>query len=156
MRAVSSAFDAGGTIPTHYANVRFPGGRNTSIPIEWIDEPEATESFAVVMTDRAPSARGFIHWVVANIPASVHGLPQGASGGSMPTGSSELENDFGAKGYGGPQPPAGTGAHEYALVVHALDVERLDDPGLRDSRRVVAEIEKHTLDSASYSGTLGR
>ena len=38
----------------------------------------------------------------------------------------EATNDFGDRGYDGPEPPKGHGMHHYHFRLAALDVERLD------------------------------
>lgn len=45
-------------------------GENRSITLRWNGAPEGTRSFAVTMTNR-----GFNHWVVTDIPATVTELP---------------------------------------------------------------------------------
>jgi hypothetical protein len=44
----------------------------------------------------------------------------------MPQGSKELDNSFGWNGYGGPQPPKGSGPHKYEITLYALNVEGFD------------------------------
>ncbi len=106
---------------------------NVSPHLSWSDLPEGTKSLAVTCFDPdAPTASGFWHWAVFNIPASVTGLPTGA--GSDETlggieGVVSLAGDSGQKTYYGPNPPAGHAPHRYLYAVHAVDVEKLDiDP----------------------------
>jgi len=44
----------------------------------------------------------------------------------MPAGAVELKNSFGDAGYGGPQPPKGSGEHPYVVTLYALNVDKLD------------------------------
>ena len=53
-------------------------------------------------------------------------LAEGASGKNMPPGALEMKNSFGDMGYGGPQPPRGTGSHQYVITVFALKDPTLD------------------------------
>lgn len=125
MYVSSSAFRNRGSIPVRYARPA-AGGANVSIPLDWSAAPVGTKSFALSVVDHHPIARLWTHWMVINIPATVMSLPEGASGKNMPPGSAELLNSFGAPGYGGPQPPAGSGPHPYVITVYALNVSRLD------------------------------
>jgi hypothetical protein len=100
------------------------GGQNLSPQLAWSGFPEATRSFVVSCFDPdAPTASGFWHWVVVDVPVLVTGFPTGAE---LPVGAFCVRNDFGERGYGGPAPPAGDRPHRYIFVAHAVDVEHLD------------------------------
>ena len=106
------------------------GGHDNSPQLSWSGFPEATKSFAVTVFDPdAPTASGFWHWAVANIPASTTTLAPGAGddgGTGLPHGTVTLKSDAGLARYVGAAPPAGHGPHRYFVAVHALDVEHLD------------------------------
>jgi Raf kinase inhibitor-like YbhB/YbcL family protein len=127
----SSDCSDGATLPMpHVSGVMGAGGEDRSPQLSWSGFPEGTQSFAVTVYDPdAPTASGFWHWAVANIPASVTELPGGAGDKDEPTlpeGALQLRNDAGFAGYVGAAPPSGHGPHRYFLVVHAVDTDTLD------------------------------
>ena len=104
---------------------------HTSPQLSWEAGPEGTKTYAVTCYDPdAPTASGYWHWAVFNIPADVTSLPLGAGDADnpqLPEGAVTLANDSGTKAFYGPQPPAGHGPHRYIFAVHALP-EVLDLP----------------------------
>ncbi len=119
MKLTSKSFANGDLIPAKFAMKAISGGQNISPQILIDDIPAHTQSIALAMVDRHPIARSWVHWAVLNIPPSAAEIPEGASG-HMPAGSIELENTFGSAGYGGPQPPRGSGVHTYEISAYCL------------------------------------
>ncbi|MFQ4148004.1 YbhB/YbcL family Raf kinase inhibitor-like protein [Arthrobacter sp. LAPM80] len=102
-----------------------PDGKDLSPQLSWSGFPAGTRSFAVTMFDPdAPTASGWWHWAVADLPVGVTDLAEGASA-TLPAGALTLKNDAGSPAYMGSAPPAGHGPHRYMVVVHALDVQSL-------------------------------
>lgn len=112
------------------------GGQDVSPQLSWSGFPEGTRSFAVTVYDPdAPTASGFWHWAVFDLPVTTTSLDTGAGdddGSTLPDGAVTLPNDAGLTRYLGAAPPQGHIPHRYFTVVHAVDVETLDiEPGSR-------------------------
>jgi len=120
--------DGGALKMAQVSGIMGAGGEDLSPQLSWSGFPEATRSFAVTVFDPdAPTASGFWHWVVANLPATVTDLPTGVGDGSaLPGAALTLRNDAGIRRYVGAAPPAGHGVHRYFVVVHAVDQEKLE------------------------------
>jgi Raf kinase inhibitor-like YbhB/YbcL family protein len=112
-----------------------------------------------LMYDRHQIANNWIHWLVIDIPANVNELAEGASlKGMMPNGSIELKNSFQTKGYGGPAPPSGSGTHEYAFVLYAIndDHTNLEPNRNYTYNQVIQELNEDTITTAEISGLFNR
>lgn len=155
MKLSSSAFNDGGKIPLPYV-MPGAGGKNVSLALSWADPPGGTQSFALSIVDPHPVARNWVHWLVINIPAGVTALEEGASGKKMPQGAVELKNSFGDLGYGGPQPPKGTGNHPYVVTLYALKAARLDLGPKTDLAAFKQALEGQVLATATITGYFGR
>jgi Raf kinase inhibitor-like YbhB/YbcL family protein len=62
-----------------------------------------------------PDARGFVHWVLTDIPGDRRDLAAGEGDDIGMPG----QNDFGRTGWAGPCPPSGQ--HRYVFTLYALD-----------------------------------
>lgn len=136
----------------HASGVMGAGGEDVSPHLSWSGAPEGTQSFAVTIYDPdAPTASGFWHWAVFDIPADVTDLPRGAGaadGSKLPSGAVQLNNDARMPGYVGAAPPEGHGPHHYYTVVHAVDVPSLDIPAESTPAYLGFNLFSHTLGRA--------
>ena len=157
----SPAFADGDAIPDLHAEAS-----NVSPPLSWEGPPEGARSFALAVTDPDVPAelgfpRAFAHWLVADIPAGVRGLPTGASGTrGLPQGAREFESDFVTvgipgygNGYGGPWPP--DGAHRYVFTLYALKTDRIELDDSADYVEFVRAVLPSTITTATLVGLYG-
>lgn len=143
MKITSPAFGDGEPIPEKYGYTE----ENVSPPLEVEGIPDAAESLVLVMDDpdaREPAGKIWDHWVVWNIPPDVEELPEGFDGGV------QGRNDFGERGYGGPNPP--DRQHTYVFVLYAVD-RTLDLPESTGKDEVLEEIQDYVLAEAGLRGT---
>lgn len=136
LEVTSESFTEGATLSAAQLGGKMgvEGGEDRSPQVSWSAGPEGTRTYVVTVFDPdAPTASGFWHWSVANIPAEVTSLPEGACTGDdtsgLPEGAVVVRNDAGFKGFVGAAPPAGHGPHRYILAVHAVgdEIELGDD-----------------------------
>ncbi|TQS44122.1 YbhB/YbcL family Raf kinase inhibitor-like protein [Cryptosporangium phraense] len=134
-----------------------PLEHNVSPELSWSGAPDGTKSYAVTMYDPdAPTGSGFWHWAVADVPASVTSLPEGAgdeTGSALPAGAYQLPNDARLAQFVGAAPPAGHGPHRYFVVVHALDVEHIGVPADATPALLGFTIAGHILGRAVLTAT---
>ncbi len=148
-KLIVTGFVEGAVIP----NLQTCDGADLSPSFEWSGEPGGTRSFALIVDDPDAPVGTWNHWLLWDIPASVHALAQGFKAGQL--GQSGL-NDFGRSGYNGPCPSRGHGPHRYFFKLHALDVQSL---GLRaGARRAELDraLEGHVLAKTEYMGRYER
>jgi Raf kinase inhibitor-like YbhB/YbcL family protein len=135
-------------------------GRNVSLPLAWKDVPGKAKSLAIMMLDPdAGSGKGFLHWLVVNLPPSVTSLPEGAGNlgdGGLPSAAVQLPNDAGLTGYFGPCPPHGDPPHHYVITIYAVSKPAIGvAPGTANAA-VTHEIIANTIDKASIIYTYQR
>ena len=150
----SESFADGSKIPLKHARNGINSDKNISPPqLTWKNPPEGTKSFALLCLDTAPVANNWIHWMVFNIPADIRSINEGASCKNMPSGSTENLNSFRVGGYGGPQPPEGTGVHTYIFTIYAMSdkITLLEESYSYD--QFVKLINEKILGQASLAGT---
>ncbi|HEX7158662.1 MAG TPA: YbhB/YbcL family Raf kinase inhibitor-like protein [Edaphobacter sp.] len=200
MRLTSKSFKDDGPIPGEFAfavvdsKAHVALSKNRNPDLAWSDVPTGTKSFALICCDPDVPSKGddvnqegrvvpaslprvnFYHWLLWNIPASMHGIaagsqsdgvtPRGKNGPEAPggmrhginyytgwfAGDAEMEGDY--YGYDGPCPPWNDSiVHRYYFTLYALDVERLDVRGEPTAERVQAALKGHVLAEARVMGT---
>ncbi len=144
----TSAFSSGAEIPRQYTCK----GADTSPTLQWSGAPAKTAGFAIIMDDPDAPGGTWMHWVLWNLPASTHSLPDGVSKREqLDDGSRQGRNSFGRVGYNGPCPPPGQ-THRYFFRVYALDSKIELAPGAHRSELDEA-MKGHVLAQSEYMGT---
>ena len=156
----SADFADGAELPPAQRSGAFgvEGGEDVSPQLSWSGFPDGTQSFAVTTFDPcAPTASGFWHWAVVDLPADVTSLDRGAGaeGSSLPGAAFMVRNDAGSPSYVGAGPPPGHGDHRYYFVVHAVDVPSLGIPQEASPAYLGFNLFSHTLARGILLGTFG-
>ncbi|MFD3588605.1 YbhB/YbcL family Raf kinase inhibitor-like protein [Streptomyces sp. NPDC058683] len=153
-----SLADGGRLADEQVSGILGAGGQDVSPQLSWSGFPEETRSFTVAMFDPdVPTASGFWHWAVANLPASVTDLPAGAGDGrDLPGGAVTLPNDAGYSRYLGPATPPGNGPDRYFLVVHAVGVAELEVSERSTPAYMDFLLFSHAIARATMYGTFER
>jgi Raf kinase inhibitor-like YbhB/YbcL family protein len=130
------------------------GGQNLSPELIWEKAPKGTKSFVVSCIDKNKVAKRWVHWMVVNIPSDTKKLSRSASASKMPTECKELKNSFGDFGYGGSQPPSGTGVHKYVFTIYALNVDKLElEKQFLSEKELLKLLKGKIIKKASIIGT---
>ncbi len=147
LELTSGAFAEGNAIPTRYSCQ----GEDMSPPLAWQGAPAATQSFALIMDDPDAPGQTWVHWIVYNLPATTHALPEGVTAGTALSGNAaQGRNSWGRNDYGGPCPPSGT--HRYFFKLYALD-SVLELPTGASKDDVLHAMEGHILAETQLMGT---
>jgi len=120
----STAFAEGEAIPQKFSC----DGANVSPQLAWTGTPSGAGALVLVVDD--PDARGFVHWIVLDLPGADGALPEGVS----PTTDSPQQgsNGFGKVGWGGPCPPSGTHHYNFTLTAIAAPLGLAGNPTAQD------------------------
>lgn len=145
MELSSPAFDDGEPIPDRHGYT----AANTNPPLQWAGVPEEAASLALVVDDPdavEPAGKVWDHWVVWNLDPDRREIPAGWDADDAIEG----QNDFGERGYGGPNPP--DRPHTYEFRLYALD-DRLTLGAGATKAQLEEAMSGHVLDRAELTGT---
>jgi Raf kinase inhibitor-like YbhB/YbcL family protein len=146
MKLTSPAFSHNGSIPSEYTC----DGANISPALKWLDAPQPTNSFVLIVDDPDAPAKVWTHWILFNIPNTTQSLVENSQSGPFLQGAT----DFNGKcQWGGPCPPSGT--HHYHFTLYALD-NFLDLPTGATKEQVIKAMQGHILAQTTLIGTYQR
>ena len=147
----TKAFPKGGEIPGKYTC----SGENASPALSWSGAPSDTKGFALIVEDPDAPSGTFTHWIVYDLPAGVHQLPENVSKtDELSGGGHQGRNDLRRVGYGGPCPPPGK-PHRYFFRLFALN-SALSLPAGASRREVESALHGRVLAQAELMGKFGR
>jgi Raf kinase inhibitor-like YbhB/YbcL family protein len=147
----SAVFLPGEPIPSRYTCE----AEDVSPPLAWMDPPQATKSFLLIMEDPdapdpAAPKQVWLHWVLYNIPAATRAFSEAIRKPDLPPGTLQGLNDWNRTGYRGPCPPVGR--HRYFFRLRALDIV-LSDLGVVNRADLERAVEGHVVGEAVLMGT---
>jgi Raf kinase inhibitor-like YbhB/YbcL family protein len=143
----SSAWQPKGAIPAQYTC----DGANASPPLAWNKPPAGTQTFALIMTDPDAPSGTWTHWVVFNIPSTVHGLPANIQ--QLPPGTLAGNNSWKHARYEGACPPARE--HRYIFNLYALNTVLNLKAGV-DRKTLQKNLQGHVIGNAELQGRYQR
>ncbi len=153
MKLESPAFYPNDMIPPQYTC----DGEQLSPPLHWSEVPAGTHSFVLIMDDPdaiAVIGRVFDHWVLYDLPAEIHQLPEGVpTEATLANGGIHGLTTRQGYGYLGPCPP--TGIHSYYFKLFALDCFLQLEPG-KTKADILQAIAGHVIASAELVGRYTR
>jgi hypothetical protein len=151
LKLTSPAFLEGEVIPTKYTGE----GLDVSPPLQWVQPPPTTASFALICDDPDAPMGTWDHWIIFNIPADSRKLAEAVpTQEQLPDGTRQGLNDFGEVGYRGPMPPPGK-PHRYYFRLYALDTV-LDLPKPVKREDLEKTMTGHVIAEAKLMGTYQR
>jgi len=152
MRLFSPAFGNGDYIPVKYTC----DGEDISPPLLFLDPPEETQSFAILVEDPDAPVGVFTHWIIYDIPGAFEGLPEDIPPvPELEYGIRQGINDFKRIGYGGPCPPPGK-IHRYFFILFALDIPKTGLPPGALKGAFLEAIDGHVIAQDELVGLYGR
>ena len=150
MTLASVAFRHQQPIPAKYTC----SGDNVSVPLQWADPPDGTQSFALIMDDPDAPSGTYVHWVIYNLPAGTRALAENVpADATLPDGSMNGQNSARRSGYTGPCPPSGT--HHYFFKLYALNTLLSLKPGAT-KEQLLSAMQGHILMQTELMGTYQR
>lgn len=143
----SPSFSSNTLIPPRHTRT----AENTPPPLEWEAPPEGTAELVLWCEDLDAPDGPFTHWLVTGIDPSRTSV----EGDADVDGGTVWPNDFGDRGYDGPEPPVGDDEHRYKFQVFALDQPLKTSPD-DDRDQLRREVDEHKIASGTLIGRFAR
>jgi len=146
MKVQSPAFAHNEKIPADHT----ADGKDVNPQLKISEIPWGAKSLVLIVDD--PDAQRvcgytWVHWVVFDIPIesdTVEILENSIPGISG-------ESTYKKPSYGGPNPPAGTGIHNYHFKIYALN-KKLELPKMTSLSKIIESMQNHILANSTLIG----
>ncbi|MBZ6496249.1 YbhB/YbcL family Raf kinase inhibitor-like protein [Natrinema longum] len=141
----SQAFDDGQRIPEEYGYTE----TNVNPPLEIRGVPDDAATLALIVDDPdaiEPAGNVWDHWIVWNVPPETGTIPEDWDAADAIEGT----NDYGDRGYGGPNPPDREHTYRFRLFALEMSIDLGPDAAAAD---LESAIEGHVLEQARLEGT---
>jgi Raf kinase inhibitor-like YbhB/YbcL family protein len=151
----SPSFAQGAAIPRRHAGAGV--GANLSPALGWKNvPPQAVELVLIVEDPDAPLPSPIAHLIAYGLPPNIDGLPEGALAANADNVALALgRGSFGRRGYAGPRPFVGHGAHRYHFQIFALS-EPLAFDSPPDRRALLERMRGKVLSRGRLVGSYER
>jgi Raf kinase inhibitor-like YbhB/YbcL family protein len=151
----SPSFGTDAAIPMRHAEK----GEKLSPALAFDGVPDTAKSIAVLIEDPdVKENKPFVHWIIANVPATEKMLPEGIPGDpklKLPKDAIQGANSRGSTGYFGMNPPVGDPPHHYHVQVFAVDAMLDLKPGA-GRKEVLDALKGHIVGFGELVGTFER
>ena len=128
---------------------------DVSPEISWTGVPNNAKSIVVMMEDPDAALKPVTHWIVANLPPNLTGLPENVLKTEKYGDAVQGGNHTGKHGYYGPMPPPADKPHKYHFQVFALDT-KLDLPSGFNRQALLDAMKNHVIAKGETVGTYQR
>jgi len=150
MKIESPVFVHNEKIPTDYT----ADGKNVNPELKISEIPNGTKSLVLIFDD--PDAKRvvgytWVHWVLFNILVDSDSVIISENSIVGTPG----ESTYKKASYGGPNPPVGTGIHNYHFKIYAID-KKLELPEMVSLVEITNSIKGHILASSVLIGQYSR
>lgn len=149
----TTAFEDGGVIPSKYTAA---AATPVSPELKWANAPDGSVTFALLLHDPDTSVNKtpteILHWMIFNIPAEAHGLPESVPAQpKLSDGAVQGKNYLHKAGYAGPGAPSAGPSHHYTFELFALDTKLNLGPEATQAE-VLKAMSGHILDKGVLVG----
>ena len=126
-------------------------GSNIRPHLKWENISEKVAELAITIFDPdAPTGCGFWHWILVGVDKKYCEITDECLSKSL-----QVQNDFGAYGYGGPCPPENDHPHRYFFTIYGLN-SRIEAHKDTPAAQIAFQLHFKTFEKATLLGLFKR